>query len=302
MGGPVLDRAPRDDNRSHCALNLSAAAEGLWRYEVPDDLPWAEAIAKVLSSANVAMHYSDIADQISVLKYRTSLGATPAATVASVISTDIKQNGDESTYLRVSRGLYLLRHPPVLPQVQVPQVPAQPEPLVGIEEDEETTAIQALGMFWRRDWVSWTNNPSLLGVQQRNSTPVNFCSQRGVYLLHDGRDTVYVGRTTDQPLGRRLYQHTTDRLNGRWDRFSWFGVLSVSEAGALTEQDVQLSAEQVIIELEAVLIEAMEPPQNRRRGDGLRAIEFIQAEDPALRHKQVLAVMKEFEAKMVQGQ
>lgn len=269
---------------------------------MPDELSWAGAITKVLSAAVSAMHYSDIADQIAALKYRENLGATPAATVASVISTDIKQYGAKSTYQRVSRGMYLLRNPPSIPPSPlVPAASAQLEPLAALEEDEETTAIQALGMFWRRDRVSWTSSPSLLGMQQRNSTQVNFYNQRGVYLLYDGREVVYVGRTTDQPIGRRLYQHTIDRLNGRWDRFSWFGLLAVSETGTLIEQNVQLSVEQVIIELEAVLIEAMEPPQNRRRGDGLRAIEYIQAEDPALRQKQLIAVLEEFKSKMVEG-
>jgi len=34
--------------------------------------------------------------------------------------------------------------------------------------------------------------------------------------------------------------------------------------------------------LEAVLIEALEPPQNRRRGDAFRAVEFLQVEDPQI--------------------
>ena len=248
------------------------------------------------------MRYTDIADQIATRGYRTSLGATPARTVNAVITMDIQQNGAESTFLRVARSMYTLRNrqaPDQSPQ-ETPS-PVQPEELVGLKDDEETTAIQALGMFWRRDWVSWSTNPSLFGVQQQNATPVNFCNQRGVYLLYDGRDPVYVGRATDQPLGRRLCQHTTDRLNGRWDRFSWFGLWAVSDTGVLTENDVQLSVGQVIIELEAVLIETMEAPLNRRRGDGLRAIEYIQAEDPVLRQRQMLALMEEFRSRMLQG-
>jgi len=264
-----------------------------------DKLSWFEAITSVLSSANSAMHYTDIADQIASLKYRVNLGATPAATVNSVISGDIKQYVDNSTFVRVSRGMYWLRNQPTTTTpAQVPQTYAEPEPPIALEDDEETTAIQALGMFWRRDWVCWGNNPSLFGVQQRNATPVNFCNQHGVYLLYDGREVVYVGRTTDQPLGWRLYQHTTDRLNGRWDQFSWFGLLAVSDTGKLTEQDVTLTVEQVIIELEAVLIEALEPRQNRRRGDGLRAIEYLQTEDPKLRERQLLAVVDEFRSKL----
>jgi predicted mannosyl-3-phosphoglycerate phosphatase (HAD superfamily) len=39
--------------------------------------------------------------------------------------------------------------------------------------------------------------------------------------------------------------------------------------------------------LEAVLIEALEPRQNRRRGDDLAAVEYIQNEDPELKRKQL---------------
>jgi hypothetical protein len=34
--------------------------------------------------------------------------------------------------------------------------------------------------------------------------------------------------------------------------------------------------------MEALLIEGLEPPQNRRRGDDFRAVEYLQAEDREL--------------------
>lgn len=34
--------------------------------------------------------------------------------------------------------------------------------------------------------------------------------------------------------------------------------------------------------MEALLIEALEPPLNRKRGDGLSAVEYQQVEDPQL--------------------
>ena len=142
--------------------------------------------------------------------------------------------------------------------------------------------VRALGMFWRRERVDWKNHPTLMGQQQMGSTPVDFSGQRGVYLLHDGRETVYVGRSVDRPLGQRLYEHTNDRLNGRWDRFSWFGLLAVSDEGGLCESSATAVDDELMIEaLEAVLIEALEPPLNRRRGDHLQEVEYLQAEDAA---------------------
>jgi len=39
--------------------------------------------------------------------------------------------------------------------------------------------------------------------------------------------------------------------------------------------------------LEALLIEALEPPQNRKRGDGLSAIEYVQHRDPELKEIEI---------------
>lgn len=263
---------------------------------------WLDAIAKVLQTSGGAMRYTDIADAIVSTGLKTTLGATPAATVASVISTNIAQKGTASLFVRVRRGEYILRSLLNAP-AGVGAGPAAPGPAVAVdpdEEDEETTAVQALGMFWRRDLVSWSAQPQLLGQQQKNAAVVDFCDQRGIYLLHDGRETIYAGRVTDRPLGKRLWEHTTDRLNGQWDRFSWFGISAVREDGTLVEQtDLKIGPEQVIIELEAVLIEALEPPLNRRRGDGLRAVEYIQAEDPVLRQKQLISVVNELQAKLL---
>jgi hypothetical protein len=173
--------------------------------------------------------------------------------------------------------------------------PALPQP----EEPDETGLINAFGMYWARQSVLWVSPPRILGQQQTESTPVDFCNQKGVYLLHDGRAVVYVGRTTEQPLGIRLRQHVSDRLNGRWDRFSWFGVYSVSEAGVLnTHAEASFNLEMLIATMEALLIEGLEPPQNRKRGDDFRAVEFLQVEDPDIQKKQILQLMEELKKKL----
>ena len=173
----------------------------------------------------------------------------------------------------------------------------EPEPdLDGEAEDEPAGVINAFGMFWRRNAVEWTSSPKIWGKQQRNADPVDFAGQKGVYLLHEQARVVYVGRTTEQPMGRRLYQHTLDRLEGRWDRFSWFGILEVTEAGQLQEPDNRTSADNAIITaVEAQLIESLEPPQNRRRGDEFRAVEYLQAEDPNLRRRKMEQVINRLE-------
>ena len=159
------------------------------------------------------------------------------------------------------------------------------------ESEEQYDIISSFGMFWRRDAVEWTATPKLLGMQQIGATPVDFCKQLGIYLLYDGREVIYVGRTTDRPLGRRLYEHTSDRMSARWDRFSWFGLLPVSDSGHLGSLPETYDAAKLIPTLEAILIEALEPRQNRKRGDDLAAVEYIQKLDPEIEKKKVKAML-----------
>ena len=110
---------------------------------------------------------------------------------------------------------------------------------------------------------------------------------------------IYVGRTTEQPLGLRLRQHTLDRLNGRWNRFTWFGVYPVTESGELSKAaGSQYTLEMLIATKEALLIEGIEPPQNRKRGDDFRAVEFLQVEDPEVQKIQMMRWMDEVKRKL----
>lgn len=145
-------------------------------------------------------------------------------------------------------------------------------------------------MFWRKENIDWTPTPRLLGIQQIGAESVDFNKQLGIYLLYDGREVIYVGRSTDRPLGRRLYEHTLDRLSARWDRFSWFGLLPVSEKGELGELPLSFEANKLIPALEAILIEALEPRQNRKRGDDLAAVEYLQQLDPEIEKKRTKAL------------
>jgi len=100
-------------------------------------------------------------------------------------------------------------------------------------------------------------------------------------------------------MGARLRQHTIDRLNGRWDRFSWFGVYPATEAGDLNTSAVgTFDVDMLVITMEALLIEGLEPPQNRKRGDDFRAVEFLQVQDPAIQKTQILQLMDELKKKL----
>lgn len=238
------------------------------------DLGWQEAIQKVLSEAKEPLHYKVIAEEIEKSGLRKNLGATPANTVNSAINTSIKSEVS-SPFVRVGKGLYALGRKIVESKSKNLEM--------GDLEDAPTGLIQCLGMYWLRSNIVWTTSASLLGQQQINAKSVNFCKQVGIYILYDRERVIYVGRTTERPMGQRLYEHTRDRLNARWDRFSWFGLKSVGEDGELS--DVKLASnnfEIVISTLEAILIAALEPPQNRKRGDQFSVSEYLQVADPEL--------------------
>jgi hypothetical protein len=136
-------------------------------------------------------------------------------------------------------------------------------------------------MFWQRSSVSWSGSPKLFGRQGAGATDVNFADQVGVYLLHDRERVIYIGRATDT-LYARLKTHTSDRVGGRWDRFSWFGLRGVEDDGRLSDSKVPWSRDVVIETMEALLIESLEPPLNRRRGDNFSGIEYVQKIDPQI--------------------
>lgn len=254
------------------------------------ELEWKDAIVRVLETTKTPMHYADIAEQIFELGLRKEPIATPAATVAAFIARSFKNEGEQSPFIRLSRGVYSLRgnaSAPVIAEKEAQEL-ADPD-----SADEITGLVNAFGMFWERDKVLWETDPRILGQQQPGARPVNFCAERGVYLLHDSQGVVYVGRASDQNLGRRLQQHTSDRLAGRWTRFSWFGVYTVNQDGTLKvfTEFANVNTNVIIATMEAVLIEGLEPRQNRKRGDDFQAIEFLQVEDPelALMQKKVVA-------------
>jgi hypothetical protein len=253
-------------------------------------MTWRQAIDKVLASSATPLHYKDITDRIMSQGLRTTVGATPAATVNAQMAASIKHDGEASPYVRVGKGTFALRSgaPPGVAAVLPKLTP-------DVEESEETEEqydiVTSFGMFWRRNAVEWIATPRLLGMQQIGATPVDFNRQLGIYLLYDGREVIYVGRTTDRPLGRRLFEHTLDRMSTRWDRFSWFGLLPVSEDGQLGSLPETFEAAKLIPALEAILIESLEPRQNRKRGDDLAAVEYLQRVDPEIEKRRIKATL-----------
>lgn len=261
---------------------------------------WKEAIKRVLAESDSPLHYSEISELILSRGYYSTEGATPAATVNAQLASSIKHDGEKSPFVRVAKGIFSLK--PVSKtddELSIDKLSAKDADELSPEDDEANEAlIHSFGMYWRRDLVVWRNDPKLYGKQQALSKSVDFGKQKGIYVLYDHHTVVYVGRAIDRPLGKRLYEHTIDRLGGRWNRFSWFGLLNVTQEGNLRETNLNSTLAVLVGTLEALLIEVLEPPQNRKRGDDLSAVEYIQDVDPELKEKEIQSTLRSIEQRM----
>lgn len=245
--------------------------------------PWRKAIEQVLREADGPLSRTEIAETIVARELRDDVGLTPANTVVSNISISLKNEGEKSPFVRVGRGEYWLKE--LFNKTQN----RNEDPSEEVDRDSEPGLINAFGMFWDRSKVNWKKTkPSLFGIEQSGAKPIDFSDQLGVYVLYDNYRPIYVGRTASDRLGRRLREHhTVSRFRGRWNRFSWFGICAIAKSGKLEKPSLPSDSNSAIVAMEALLIEAMEPVQNRRRGDGFSAVEYLQADDPDLETQEI---------------
>lgn len=263
------------------------------------NMKWIDAIKRVLHEEGQALHYAEISQKIIEKGYRDKIGATPTTAVSSIITTDINKNGDNSAFIRVGLGEYYLKQntpvTAVLPlQMTVEEELAEEQEIQQVaQENIKKGLIKSFGMFWSRDNVFWKHKPSMFGAVQNGATKVDFSEQVGIYMLHDGREVIYVGQAIDQSISQRLYQHTSDRLEGRWNRFSWFGFRDVRLYGSLTDNKTtyETTIEELTDTFEAILVEGLEPRQNRKRGNSFSGIEYIQTKDPEISKQNILKAL-----------
>jgi HB1, ASXL, restriction endonuclease HTH domain len=255
---------------------------------------WRAAIVKVLTEAQMPMRSAEISELILSRSYYRTDGATPVATVHAQIASSIKHDAERSPFIRVGKGLFAVRPAPLNTEAETTGNDAE-------NEESSGSIIHSFGMYWQRDLVVWRSDVKIFGKQQALSKPVDFGKQRGIYILYDHHTVVYVGRTIDRSIGKRLHEHTVDRLGSRWNRFSWFGLLDVTQEGSLRETPLNANLDNLVAIIESLLIEVLEPPQNRKRGDDFSAIEYIQDVDPELRERKIKETLRTIEEKMRSG-
>ena len=157
--------------------------------------------------------------------------------------------------------------------------------------------IANYGLHWHADRVFWGKGKapgqllgrgSVAGVAAgrglRRPT-VDFREQIGIYALYSDYRLIYVGQAggiNNYTLFNRLKAHRRDHLAERWDRFSWFGLKSVS----LINGDPSLTLDafgqeplepKVVVNfLEAIILEVVDDLLNRQGGRLGDAVNFSQ--------------------------
>lgn len=175
------------------------------------------------------------------------------------------------------------------------------------KKQKQEPSFAAYGYRWERDKVDWKRKrgrPSKTGIKEekklegiqkgKNAQPINFADKAGIYFLHNGDRTVYVGRVEPgKNAGRGLYdrlrEHTLSKdkkLYRDWDKFSWFVFHRVEEddiesrsayVPPLIQNPEQLL--QVLTTIEAVIINGIKPSKNARGGDVHHDVHYEQVPD-----------------------
>jgi hypothetical protein len=149
----------------------------------------------------------------------------------------------------------------------------------------EVIAIQNFGMLWERDKVDWGKpgaRGALWGIsaQRRRGDPVDFKTQTGIYVLYDEqRVPIWIGQAS--MIMKRLSDHRRDHLRSRWKYFTWFGFRGVNLDGALRHSNrldwgLKGNVGDARNEIEAVLIQVLEPRLNRRGPNWIDSAEYLQ--------------------------
>lgn len=147
--------------------------------------------------------------------------------------------------------------------------------------------IKCYGEFWNPDMVDWEtrgagNKGTLIGHIRPSNLHIDFWEARGIYVLHDNFKAIYVGKAFGTSIGKRVRDHLSDRLAGRWDMFSWFSTSAVRN----TRRDVskpaqrQIKPETVVDTMEALAILIADPALNRKREVFPNAYEAEQVSSP----------------------
>ena len=149
--------------------------------------------------------------------------------------------------------------------------------------------IKVYGELWNPDIVDWGSkgpgNKGKLSGEIKidgNKRSLNCWDTEGVYVLYDNYKAIYVGKAFKTTIGKRLRDHLSDRLAGRWDMFSFYSTSSYRKTtnDLKSASTAKLSPETIINTLEAMAILIADPALNRKRETLTDALQVQQSSSP----------------------
>lgn len=254
-------------------------------------MTWKEAILNILQNnengdAYAPMHYRDITNAIFE---KGLIDPNKGKTPANSVSANLSKNPD--LFENLGGGMYRLKELSGNKNSNKKENISENQPNLKGETAKpahgHSKLIQSYGMYWLRDGIDW-DNPKLWGIQSSGAKAIDLSEMRGVYMLYDGREVVYVGKSSETIL-KRLIQHTKNRLATRWNRFSWFGIDGINKDGQYlrTDDNIRIDATTLIEAMEGLLIEGLEPRQNRKQGDNF-GFEYYQEIDKEIAKQKIV--------------
>ena len=224
-------------------------------------MTWIDAIIKVLESTKNPMHYTKIWDVIRDKHYRECDADTNPEII---VNANIQQNKDKIVSFG-DKGCYILKKHF---DTSVKKYLEQNIPL-------QQNIIHAYGEHWNRAKFTQSKHHlyGKLASSKKGST-IDLSDERGVYVLYQGYEVVYIGQSMRQTIARRLKQHDDIK---KWDSFSWYGIDEISEGKVIKEKVTNISSNALVDTLEAILISAAYRQRNERnRGKYIRNQEYQQ--------------------------
>lgn len=226
-----------------------------------NQLTWIEAILKVLEGTKNPMHYTKIWDVIRDRHYKNS---DEHSNPEIIVNVNIQQNKDKIIPFG-DKGCYILKkHMDVYIKNYLEK-----------NTSPQQSVIRAYGVMWSKSKFI-QNNYKLHGklANIKKTSKVDLSEERGIYVLYDGYNIVYIGQSIN-PLASRLKSHT--KTGKQWDSFSWYGIDEVQAGGQVLKEKVfSITAKALIDAFEAVMILATQPCHNKTRGNHVRGQEYQQ--------------------------
>jgi hypothetical protein len=233
-----------------------------------------KSIAEIISDSSGSMDYGEIASKLAENGKIAAFGAMPYKSVSAIIEDAILKDGDDCPFVKTYPGAYILGKNARPEHLRAAKALSSdlPDPL-GI--------ITCYGKLWNRYDVNLMPSAQIMGCQIPASPKVNFAEQAGIYALHLNNETVtYIGQTGERTLGECLFDHTRGRMNGLFEKFSFYGFRPVLDDGTFGSLPEKADIQEVMASMLSALVEVANPKANRRYFDKFSQLEFEQWPDP----------------------